>query len=414
MPLILITNSGDAAPPPPAARLEFMESQSSSESNVATHDFTSVPFGADTADRQIHVVVMINADAAGTISCQIGDDAAPTLDASRISGTQRSCHIFRGSPTGTSGTISVDTTGTFDDVLIATYRSIEDLVPFEVNQQALGSTLFKYQYGIEVPDGGCVIAGCMGSGSSNANTHTWNGLTEDASLEGAAMAATNLFGCASAASRLTHTGQSVEIITHTQVQTHSQCHCAVSYGIVTDVPTIVWTNVFTGAFGTVLGDTFALVNDTVRSRLDEAELNGAPGSPTHIRVTVYAGTSGGWGCDKTYIGNGVASPNTDASALVQLMFGGAPAFSCAARESAVSDPLAFVYGAGTTDLQFSYLVGSDAALDQPAQQTIAGSPWLHKSDVDEADDAAVTGYTAETGANIQLLGIIRIEIGVEN
>lgn len=414
VPLFGIPASSGSGDTGPVDRLTFVNSYFSDENDVTSHDFTSVPFGTDTADRQVHVVVHTVGDTPGTISCTIGDDATPELDAETgTPGLERTAHIFRGRPTGTSGTITVATTGTFDDVLISVYTSIDDLIPFQV--QKLGSNgMTTYNFQLEVPHSGAVLAGAINNGVSNAGLHTWTGLTEDAERGGDTdFRSTSHIACGSAAHLSGHDGQSFEDITLALSQTggFQTALCAVAYGVAGDVPTANWTTMYTATTPSEETDT-NVVNDTIRSRFRPDNFVVPPPSDmTHIRVTVMAATNEGWACAKSYVGNGVLATTTDAIDLAQLMFDGNPAFSVAIRSMKASDPMLFDYDHGNRRLQFSYLVDNDAGADRIPSQSLSGCPSFLKSDVDEADDLTVTGYSSI--GSTDFIGVYRIEFGAD-
>jgi hypothetical protein len=414
MPLILISNNGGGGGPPPVDRLTFVNSYFSNANDETFHDFTSVSFGADTADRQILVAVMTVGDTAGTISCEIGDDTTPELDAQSGTGSlNRTVHIFRGRPTGTSGTIRVATTGTFDDVLISVYRAIDDIIPFQV--QKLGSNgMTTYNFQLEIPDDGAVLAAAINAGTSDAGLHTWSGLTEDAERGGSTdFRSTSFIAAGSAAHLSGHVGQSFESISLALSQTGAfqTALCAVAYGIAGDVPTVNWTTMYTASTPSEESNT-NVVNDTIRSRFRGDNFVATPPSDlTHVRITMMAAGTEGWACSKSYIGNGVLATTTDAMDLAQLLFGGVAAFSVTPRAMIASDPLAFSWHDGNRRLQFSYLVANDTGADIIPSQSLSGCPSFIKADVDEASTLTVTGYTS-IGIT-DFIGVYRIEFGAD-
>lgn len=163
-----------------------------------------------------------------------------------------------------------------------------------------------------------------------------------------------------------------------------------------------------GGFGTVRTDALGGSSGgnatvTFRHVFAAAGLTAPSGTPTQMRITFHAGTSGGenWQIDKAYVGHKAAAGDAyDAASLTQITFdGGSGSVTITSGTTKLSDTIAFAWDK-VSDLVISYYQSNASAdsikrelgLSNVLQYTVGG-------DEAAAPDASSGGWTLISGRN---------------
>ena len=157
-----------------------LTAQASNGADQTNYSFASQSLGTETASRFIVVAIVGGGAAAGrsVSSCSVGGVAANALvnaNATNVAEMWVTPRVVDGGPTGTSGTVAVNFSGSMFNAIIAVYAI--DGASSTTPSSTVSDTSAPLSSTLTIPAGGVGIA--VAHASVTPGNTTWGGLTED-------------------------------------------------------------------------------------------------------------------------------------------------------------------------------------------------------------------------------------------